>query len=78
MTRAQRRRLPKAGLISVEWAQPIFPGRRWLQANRLANAMRLRIGNLVLVWRMPWLERSARALHPELFDVHAATRPASA
>lgn len=67
MTREQRNRLPKCGLIVLEWAKPIFPGRPLIQRNRLANAMRLRFGSLVVVWRMPWLEHSARALHPEIF-----------
>lgn len=67
MTRQQRRRLPKAGLIAMEWAKPVFPGRPFMQRNRLANAMRFRLGNLVLVWRTPWLEHAARALHPEVF-----------
>lgn len=67
MTHQQRKRLPKSGLIAMEWAKPIFSGRPLIQKNRLANAMRLRVGNLVLVWRMPWLEHSARALHPEIF-----------
>lgn len=51
----------------MEWAKPTFPCRALMQRNRLANAMRVRVGNLVLVWRMPWLEHSARALHPEVF-----------
>lgn len=67
MTREQRKRLPKAGLVAFEWATPIFPTRPFFGRNRLANAMRLRFGNLVVVARAPWLEHSARALHPELF-----------
>lgn len=63
MTREQRKRLPKAKLFQAEWS--------WRQCYmakfRHANAMRVQIGHLCLMWRMPWLERSARALHPELF-----------
>ena len=63
MTREQRKRLPKAKLFTAEWS-----GRQSYFARfRLANAMRVQIGHICLIWRMPWLEHSARALHPEIF-----------
>lgn len=67
ISKATRKKLPRATLIWFEWAKPILPNRPIFQRNRLANAMRLRIGSLVLILRMPWLEHSARTLHPELF-----------
>lgn len=35
---------------------------------RNANAMFVWIGPLEIGWRMPWLERPARALYPHLFE----------
>lgn len=55
--------LPKAALIRFEWSWRLF----YFAKFRLANAMRLQIGWLVVTVRMPWLPRSARALHPEYF-----------
>lgn len=63
MTRAQRKRLPKAMLFCAEWT----PRHSYFAKFRLANAMRVQVGPLCLVWRMPWLEHSARTLHPEVF-----------
>jgi len=63
MIQSQRKRLPKVKQFSVEWT----PRHSYHAKFRLANAMRVQIGPLCLVWRMPWLDRSARALHPELF-----------
>ncbi len=65
--RAIRGRLPKAAL---------FPDRPLVQRNRLANAVRLRIGSLVITRRASWLPHSARALHPHLFAQQEATRDA--
>ena len=48
MTRAQRKRLPKAGLFSVRMTQ-----RSYFAKFRLANAMQVQIGRLTLIWRMP-------------------------
>ncbi|WCK24142.1 hypothetical protein [Agrobacterium pusense] len=62
MTREQRKRLPKAGLIRFEWSSYSY-----IAKFRLANAMKVQIGRLSIVWRMPWLEHSARRLHPEVF-----------
>jgi hypothetical protein len=67
MTKGQRKRLPKANLLTLEWAKPIFAGRPFFQRNRLANAVRIRLGNLAVIVRMPWLEHSARQLYPHLF-----------
>ena len=62
MTREQRKRLPKAKLFSARWAQ-----RGYFAKFRLANAMQVQVWRLTLMWRMPWLERPARALYPEVF-----------
>ena len=64
LTREQKAKLPKAKLLIVRWWK--MPG--IFAKFRLANAMQVHIGRLELGWRMPWLPRSARALHPELFD----------
>lgn len=58
------RGLPKAGLISFGWSFRYF----YFARMRLANAMRVQIGWLSIMFRMPWLEFSARALHPERFE----------
>lgn len=63
MTKAQRERLPKARMINVRW----WRQRGIVAKFRLANAMQVHIGRLEISWRMPWLEHSARALHPEIF-----------
>lgn len=55
--------LPKARLISLEWSWRYFYFARF----RLANAVRFQIGWLAILVRAPWLERSARALHPHLY-----------
>jgi len=62
-----RRRLPKAGLLHFEWAPAVLRGRPLLQRNRLANAIRWRIGSLAVTHRAPWLPDVARATHPHLF-----------
>lgn len=66
------KQLPKAPLIRFEWwgADQRYGGRRrmFIAYHRLANAAFVRVGRVTAHWRMPWLDRSARALHPELFD----------
>ncbi|WP_421359991.1 hypothetical protein [Agrobacterium rosae] len=62
MTRDQRKRLPKAGLIRFEWGSYSY-----VVKFRFANSMKVQIGRLSIMWRMPWLKHSARRLHPELF-----------
>ena len=64
--RSVRARLPKARLLWFRWLSGPMP-RRWLVKFRNANAMFIWIGRLEIGWRMPWLERPARANHPELF-----------
>lgn len=39
----------------------------WWAKFRLANQMMVWVGPFQIAWRMPWLRRSALALHPELF-----------
>lgn len=68
LTRAQRTRLPRSAVVSVWWGTTRIATRLPLFAKfRLANAVMVRIGRLYVSWRMPWLEGSARALHPHLF-----------
>lgn len=57
------KRLPKSKLLTVRW----WAGRGFVAKFRFANAMAIHIGRLEVSWRMPWLRRSAMALHPELF-----------
>jgi hypothetical protein len=61
-----KRILPKARLIEVNWSWRRFYFARF----RLANAVRLQIGWLIVHHRTPWLEHSARAAHPHLFQRH--------
>lgn len=56
------KRLPKAKLIRFAWGKHFY-----FAKFRLANAVRLQLGWLVVEFRAPWLEHSARRLHPELF-----------
>ena len=62
----QARGLPKAKLLSVRWSAS-RTGPRFM-AFRNANARLVFAGPFVISWRMPWLEKSARALHPECFE----------
>ena len=62
MIREQRKRLPKSALIRFEWGSYSYVAKF-----RYANAMKVQIGRLGIVWRMPWLEHSARRLHPVVF-----------
>lgn len=55
--------LPKAPLIWLEWSFRHF----YFAKFRLANAIRLQVGWLVVNVRAPWLDHSARVLHPEHF-----------
>lgn len=66
MLRVDYKRLPKAPLIHVEYSgPPSFPGApRWYYT-RGANFGRVAAGSLIVLFRMPWLEYAARALHPE-------------
>lgn len=57
--------LPKARFVSFEWSW----AHCYLARFRLANAVRLQIGWLGVLFRAPWLEQSARALHtPETIN----------
>ena len=72
MTREQRAKLETTPLLWFGWwgRDKRYGGRRrsFTAYHRVANAAFIRIGRVVVNWRMPWLEHSARALHPELFD----------
>lgn len=63
MDREIRKRLPKAPLIEFGWSWSWF----YFHKFRLANCIRWQIGWLTINHRAPWLEHSARALHPEVF-----------
>lgn len=69
LTRAQRRRLPKAKLLQIEWST----GASYFARFRLANALRWQIGRLTITHRAPWLAHVARAHHPHLFRDGDAT-----
>lgn len=67
--RHARKQLPKARWISVTWrCPPIFPDSPRVYMNRFANARQFTLWRLVIVVRAPWLERSARQIHPHLFE----------
>jgi hypothetical protein len=59
-----RMQLPKAALLRAGLSFRQF----YFAKFRLANATRWQIGWVTITHRSPWLERSARALHPHLFD----------
>jgi hypothetical protein len=58
-----RRKLEKAPILRVSWSwkHPYFA------KFRLANAAKYKVWWLDIDVRAPWLEQSARTLHPELF-----------
>ena len=62
-----RKKLPKAKLLSIEFGgyyrQPYFA------RFRLANAIRWQLWGICITHRAPWLEDSARKLHPHLFSL---------
>lgn len=62
MTKEQRQKLPKASLIHISWGKYSY-----IAKSRGANFMRVQIGRMTIVFRMPWLEHSARRLYPQLF-----------
>lgn len=68
---AVRAVLPKSKLVWIRrrYTPTLALGSRriWRAKFRNANAMFVWLGPLEIGWRMPWLERSARALHPHLF-----------
>lgn len=63
LSKEVKAKLSKAPLLTIKWhwKHPYF-GRF-----RLANAVQVKLWWLTVGWRAPWLEESARALHPELF-----------
>lgn len=58
-----QKQLPKAAWLSLSFDFKSF----YFAKFRLANAARWQIGWVTVQHRLPWLERSARALHPQLF-----------
>lgn len=69
LSKEARARLPKSKVFDIGWKRkhPFFG------KFRLANAVRLDLWWLTIHYRAPWLERSARALHPHLFPTPIAT-----
>jgi hypothetical protein len=57
--------LPKAKLIDFSWSRSRLSGAPLFFSNRLANAYRFQLWRLIIHVRAPWLEHSARQLHPE-------------
>lgn len=66
--REVRKQLPKAELISVRWNQWSHWTRWYVARFRLANSVRYDVGPVTILHRAPWMERSARQLHPHIFD----------
>lgn len=63
MTREQRKRLPRAPLFRIARSHG-----KWMLARfRIANAHEIFVGPFNICIRAPWLEHSARQLHPEVF-----------
>lgn len=69
-----KEKLPKASWIHVEWVKPIFLKRKFYSRHRLANAVRIRVGNLCITLRAPWLPDVAKTLHPHLFKAEPPSR----
>lgn len=63
MDRHIRKQLPRAAILRIRWTRQCY-----FAKFRLANAIRWQIGHLCIQHRAPWLEYSARALHPQLFN----------
>lgn len=65
LTRQVKKALPKSKLISIEW-RGCCRKPYWARF-RGANFVRWQLGRVCITHRAPWLERSARNLHPHLF-----------
>lgn len=77
LTKAQRAKLDTAQLFRVRWEPQGKPFRYadgapryryFIQKLRFANAAHLRIGSLILEWRMPWLAEPARQSLSAYYD----------
>ena len=66
ISKDQRGRLPRAKLFTVRLLEP--PSLSRPIRTRGANFASVWVGRFQIIWRMPWLERPARALHPEVFQ----------
>ena len=67
MLDVQIKPLPKAPWLRVQWVRNGW-GRPLIVGARVANAYSVFIGPLNVMWRRPWLDHSARVLHPECFE----------
>jgi len=65
LSRSVRQKLPKAKLLSIEIGG--YHGSPYWARFRLANAVRWQLWWVCIEHRAPWLEHSARQLHPQLF-----------
>jgi hypothetical protein len=63
-----RKKLPRAKLFSIKIGG--YYKKPYYTKFRCANFMRWQIGYICITHRMPWLEDSARKLHPHLFTDH--------
>lgn len=73
LSKQVKAKLGKAPLVTVGWSLK-YP---YFAKFRMANAVKLKLWWFDVTWRAPWLEGSARALHPELFR-RSATQVAEA
>jgi hypothetical protein len=65
LTKAQREALPKAGW-RFSYLEP-GPRSPLFMKTRGANFAAIWLWRFQFAWPMPWLERPARQLHPEVF-----------
>lgn len=65
LTKAQRAQLPKTKVFKIMLLPPSFAVRP--MTTRGANYAAVWFWRFHIAWRMPWLERPARQLHPEIF-----------
>lgn len=72
LTREQRRRLPTARLIGFRYSRCWYG--RFILRTRGANFSAVWLGPLQICWRMPWIPRVARQLHPHIFEARNDTR----
>ena len=63
-----RKRLPKSKMFWMKLRRTVLYRPIRFAKFRNANAMFIWLGPLEIGWRMPWLDRSARQLHPHLFQ----------
>jgi hypothetical protein len=65
MDRKIRKKLPKSKMIAVRWGG--WYSKPYFARFRMANCIRWQLWWVCVEHRAPWLEHSARSLHPHLF-----------